>query len=151
MTRRKIATQGNVRIGFESILTLFCVSTSADTKTTHCLASYCEPALSHQQCTNPPNSIELQLFLPRILKLITYMYNNILMNSSHSAWCSTAIPTFCLHTLPPCPAIYSVCQARSQGGSGGLNEPPQLGNCGPPDSCIVVLYTVATIVNDIHS
>ena len=33
-------------------------------------------------------------------------------------------------------------QARSQGGgSGGSNEPPQLGNCGPPDSCIVALYT----------
>ena len=33
-TRRKNATQGNAKIGFESILALCCISTSVDAKTT---------------------------------------------------------------------------------------------------------------------
>ena len=31
------------------------------------------------------------------------------------------------------------------------NRPPQLGNCGPPGSCLVALYAAAAIINDIHS
>ena len=39
-----------------------------------------------------------------------------------------------------------------RGGSGGSNEPPQLGTWGPQESCtIACIYTAATIVNDIHN
>ena len=49
-TRRKNATQGNARIGSESILASCCVSTSVDNtcNVTHCLASYYEPAFSNK-------------------------------------------------------------------------------------------------------
>ena len=47
MTRCKNATQENARIESESILALYCVATSVNTKATHCVASYyCEPTLT---------------------------------------------------------------------------------------------------------
>ena len=45
-TRRKNATQGSARIGPESILASYCVSTSVEAKATQRNALYCEPAFT---------------------------------------------------------------------------------------------------------